>query len=67
MAHWGPRAETVQQAVDQLMSGLPEKASPEYDAAFKEAIQTLTSRFKSDETFWQATYESIKGKIEQKL
>lgn len=67
VTHWGPRAETVQQAVDELMSGLPEKDSPEYDAAFKEAIQTLTSRFKSDETFWQATYESIKEKIEQKL
>ena len=67
VAHWGPRSETVQTAVDQLMAGLPEKDAPEYDAQFKEAIQTLTSRFISEETFWQATYESIKETLGEKL
>ncbi|TVT28726.1 thioredoxin family protein [Salinicoccus cyprini] len=67
VTYWGPRAEAVQNEVDQLMDSLPDKDSPEYDAAFKEAIKTLTARFVTEEKFWQETYESIKGKLEKNI
>ncbi|MFC3420213.1 thioredoxin family protein [Salinicoccus hispanicus] len=67
VTHWRPRAEAVQNAVDQLMGGLPDKETPEYDAAFKEAIKTLTARFVSDEEMWHETYGSIKEKLEKNI
>lgn len=67
VAHWGPRAQVVQSEVDQLMGGLPDKTSSEYDAAFKEAIKTLTGRFVSEEKLWHETYESIKDTLKSSI
>ncbi|GAB3064933.1 thioredoxin family protein [Salinicoccus sesuvii] len=67
VTHWGPRADAVQSEVTQLMGGLPDKESSEYDAAFKAAIKTLTGRFTTEEKMWHDTYESIKDTLEKNI
>lgn len=59
VAKWGPRAEIVQQFVEETLASLPEKGDENYEQAFKEAIQYMTSSYYQNKQFWSDVYNSI--------
>lgn len=61
---WGPRAEEVQQFVTDLRrEKLPSKDNPDYSDKEKEVHRVIANRYKTDETFWKAVYESIVNQL----
>lgn len=63
VAKWGPRAEPVQQYVDELRKDLPEKEAPDYKEKFDAMIKVMYKEFKSNRTFWDHVYESLKNTL----
>ena len=66
VAKWGPRAEPVQQFVDEVRKDLPAKEADDYKEKFNAMIQTMYGEFKSNETFWSYVYESMKSSLSDK-
>ncbi|GGA76505.1 thioredoxin family protein [Ornithinibacillus halotolerans] len=60
VAKWGPRAEEVQQFVDEMRKDLPEKEAEDYKEKFDAMIKTMYQEFLSNKTFWKYVYESMK-------
>lgn len=60
---WGPVAKSTADFTVPLKENLPEKGTPEYDAKFKEMIQTVSSSFRQRQDLWQGVYESLKESI----
>ncbi|THE11797.1 thioredoxin family protein [Bacillus timonensis] len=56
---WGPRAPEAQVIADELKAQVPDKESPEYDAAFKAFIKSFTERITTDEALWNNIKNSI--------
>ena len=56
---WGPRAPEAQAIADELKASVPDKESPEYEAAFKSFIKSFTERITTDETLWNDIKNSI--------
>lgn len=67
VAKWGPRAEPVQQFVDQTLASLPSKKDASYEQAFKKAIQLMTNSYHQNKKFWTDVYESIINVLKQRL
>lgn len=59
VAKWGPRAETVQQFVDETLASLPAKEDENYEQAFKKAIQLMTNSYYQNKQLWSDVYNSI--------
>ncbi len=59
VAKWGPMAPEVEEFVNELKQGVPEKDSPEYESAWKNYIEKTGHTFKTDAITWQAVYEDI--------
>ncbi|WP_047979662.1 thioredoxin family protein [Ornithinibacillus contaminans] len=60
VAKWGPRAETVQQFVDEIRADLPAKEAEDYQEKFQEMITTMTKTFTTNTALWDQVYTSIK-------
>ncbi len=56
---WGPRASEAQAIADELKANVPDKESPEYDAAFKAFIKSFTERITTDKALWNDIKNSI--------
>lgn len=64
VAKWGPWADITKELVDELKVNLPEKGTPEYDAKFKQLIQTTSKEFTENQEIWNGVYDSIKHTIQ---
>jgi thiol-disulfide isomerase/thioredoxin len=62
-AKWGPRAKEVQQFVEEVRSGLPDKDAEDYQDKHQEVIQKMTETFKTDGNLWNAVYTSLKNTL----
>lgn len=58
-AVWGPRAPQVTEIHNKILTGLPEKDSPQYEEKFKEKAAELSKRFSTDEALWNHVYNDI--------
>ncbi|WP_047983657.1 thioredoxin family protein [Ornithinibacillus californiensis] len=63
VAKWGPRAEYVQQFVDEIRADLPDKEAENYKEKFNEMIQTMTESFRQEEKLWNEVYTSLKNTL----
>ncbi|HEY4602220.1 MAG TPA: thioredoxin family protein [Cerasibacillus sp.] len=59
VAKWGPRAEAVQQFVDETLTALPPKDAANYEQEFKKAIQLMTTSYHQNKQFWSDVFDSI--------
>lgn len=50
---WGPRSPKAQEVADALKANLPEKNSPEFEAAFKEFATKISATFTTDQELWE--------------
>ncbi|WP_077327694.1 thioredoxin family protein [Virgibacillus siamensis] len=64
VAKWGPRAEIVQEYVDESRKKLPPKESDDFDEKAKEMYMFMSKSFRDNPSFWQAVYESIKDALQ---
>jgi len=60
VAKWGPRAEPVQKYVDEIRADLPDKDAEDYKEKFDDMIKVMYGEYKSNSTFWNHVYQSIK-------
>lgn len=60
VAKWGPRAETLQQFIDESRSKLPPKEAPDHEEKAKEMYMFMTKSFRDHNEFWMDVYSSIK-------
>ncbi|WP_042143011.1 thioredoxin family protein [Paucisalibacillus sp. EB02] len=60
VAKWGPRAEPVQNYVDEIRADLPDKEAEDYKEKFDAMIQVMYGQYKSNSTFWNQVYQSLK-------
>lgn len=67
VAKWGPKSAFMNEFLPQHMNTLPPKDSEDYEGKFKELITFLTTQFKENSDFWNATYESMKEVLTEKL
>ncbi|MFS0674389.1 thioredoxin family protein [Ornithinibacillus sp. 179-J 7C1 HS] len=63
VAKWGPRAEYIQQFVDNIRKDLPDKEADDYKEKFNDMIKTMTQTFISDEKLWNEVYNSLKNTL----
>lgn len=61
---WGPRAETVQQFVDESRSTLPPKDAEDHEEKAKEMHMFIGKSFRDNQDFWNDVYASIKAALE---
>ncbi|WP_010532303.1 thioredoxin family protein [Lentibacillus jeotgali] len=64
VAKWGPRAEKIQQYVDESRKRLPAKDDEGYKEKAKEMYLFMTKTFRDNRDFWQDVYASIQSRIE---
>lgn len=60
---WGPWAPEVNEFTDQLKAHLPERDSEQFEAAFQEFIQKVSTAFTTDKSLWTAVYNDMKKSI----
>ncbi|PLT32965.1 thioredoxin family protein [Bacillus sp. V5-8f] len=65
VSKWGPRAPKVQAFVDELRNTIPAKEDPAYEASFHLFIESVTSRFTTDEVLWNHIKDDIKNTIQK--
>ncbi|TYR73676.1 thioredoxin family protein [Rossellomorea vietnamensis] len=59
-AVWGPRAQMVQQLVDEEKAKLPPSDHETFPQAQKEMIGRLTAQYTGNEAIWHEVFQSIK-------
>ncbi|WP_456276669.1 thioredoxin family protein [Bacillus sp. AK128] len=59
LGKWGPRAESVQQLVDELRKDVPDKEDPCYEEAFKKMIKSITEQFATNSTLWEDVKQDL--------
>ncbi|KGX86231.1 thioredoxin family protein [Pontibacillus litoralis] len=64
LGKWGPRANEVQQIVENAFASLPSEDHADYEKKKKEMIQYVTKLYREDATIWSKVYESIKTTIQ---
>ncbi|WP_174614117.1 thioredoxin family protein [Virgibacillus ihumii] len=62
-AKWGPRADKVQEYVDESRQKLPAKEADDYDEKAKEMYMFMSKSFRDNASFWKSVYESIKNTL----
>lgn len=60
---WGPRAQEVQQFVDETRSDLPDKEDPSFESLSKEKHQIIHDKYLNTPEFWTIVYNSIIDRI----
>lgn len=65
VAKWGPRANAIQQYLDDARDNLPPKEADDYEEKSKEMYLFMTKSFRDNQDIWQEVYTSIKQKLEQ--
>ncbi|MFD1040190.1 thioredoxin family protein [Virgibacillus byunsanensis] len=60
VAKWGPRAEKVQQFINQSRKSLPSEEADDYQEKVKEMLMFMTKSFRDNTDFWEEIYNSIK-------
>ncbi|MBS4220580.1 thioredoxin family protein [Bacillus sp. FJAT-49711] len=63
-AVWGPRAETLQQYVEEQRSKLPDKEDETFAEKQSEMYSQMMKRNVSDSTVWDEVYNSIKNRLQ---
>ncbi|WP_430784615.1 thioredoxin family protein [Virgibacillus flavescens] len=63
VAKWGPRAESIQQFLNDARSNLPDEDAPDYKEKLNEMLLFLTKSFRDNTDFWDEVYQSIKKTI----
>ncbi|SFD93816.1 Thiol-disulfide isomerase or thioredoxin [Lentibacillus persicus] len=64
VAKWGPRAEKIQQFVDDSTKKLPPKDADNYQEKAKEMYLFMSKTFRDNTDFWPDVYSSIKTRLE---
>ncbi|RHW32450.1 thioredoxin family protein [Neobacillus notoginsengisoli] len=62
-AHWGPRAQKVQELVERGRASLPAKEDPQFEEKQKAFYKELVESYRTDNGIWQTVSESIIQKI----
>lgn len=57
---WGPWAPEVNEFTEKLKADLPDRESAQFEEAFQQFIQKVSSTFRSDEEMWNYVYEDMK-------
>ncbi|MCJ8008040.1 thioredoxin family protein [Lederbergia wuyishanensis] len=63
-AVWGPRADSVQQYVDEQRSKLPSKEDETFAEKQSEMYSQMMQRYVTDSTVWDEVYSSIKNRLQ---
>lgn len=63
VAKWGPRADKIQQFIDDAHSNLPSKDADDFKEKRDEMILFMTKSFRDNTDFWDEVYQSIKNTI----
>lgn len=63
VAKWGPRADKIQQFLDDAHSNLPSKDADDFKEKRDEMILFMTKSFRDNTDFWDEVYQSIKNTI----
>lgn len=63
VAKWGPRAEKIQQFVDDARQELPPKDAANFEEKAKEVYANIGQTFQQREDFWLEVYESMKAAL----
>ncbi|HZG73639.1 MAG TPA: thioredoxin family protein [Chondromyces sp.] len=66
-AVWGPRAQGIQQMVNEKRSALPPKDHEDFEAKQKEMFKELTAAYQSEPGLWREVYQSIKTTLTERL
>ncbi|QKY69768.1 thioredoxin family protein [Lentibacillus sp. CBA3610] len=66
VAKWGPRAEKIQQFVDESRKKLPAKDDGNFKEKAKEMYLFMSKSFRDNTDFWQEVYSSIKSALKDK-
>ncbi|OZU88550.1 thioredoxin family protein [Virgibacillus indicus] len=64
VAKWGPRAQKVQQFVDEASNALPDKEAADYKEKFSEMIMFMNKSFRENTDFWDEIYKSLKQTLQ---
>ena len=64
VAKWGPAAPEINAFTNQLKDSLPDKESPDYEAAFKQLITQVGATFRDNSSYWNYVYNDIKNALE---
>ncbi|TFJ92799.1 thioredoxin family protein [Lentibacillus salicampi] len=64
VAKWGPRAEKIQQFVDESQQKLPSKEDEDYKEKAREMYLFMSKTFRDNPDFWQDVYASIQSTLE---
>ncbi|MFD2760717.1 thioredoxin family protein [Lentibacillus juripiscarius] len=67
VAVWGPRAEKIQEFVDQSRQKLPPADHEDHKEKAKEMYRFMTKSFRDNTDFWQDVYESITSELNRNL
>lgn len=65
VAKWGPRAEKIQEFVDESTNQLPSKDDENYSEKAKEMYLFISKTFRDNTDFWQDVYNSIKATLDK--
>lgn len=63
VAKWGPRAEKIQEFVDNAREQLPSKEATDFEEKQKEMFLFLTKSYRDNQDMWNAVYSSIKNTL----
>lgn len=60
---WGPWAPEVHEFTEDLKANLPDRDAAEFEEAFQQFVQKVSTAFKTDENLWNYVYQDMKQKI----
>lgn len=63
VARWGPRADKIQQFVDDSSKNLPSKDDDNFKEKAKEMYLFMSKSFRDNTDFWQEVYSSIQSTL----
>ncbi|MFS0751033.1 thioredoxin family protein [Oceanobacillus sp. 1P07AA] len=63
VAKWGPRAEKIQEFVDNAREQLPPKEATDFEEKQKEMLLFLTKSYRDNQDMWNTVYNSIKNTL----
>ncbi|PAV28762.1 thioredoxin family protein [Virgibacillus profundi] len=64
VAKWGPRAQKVQDFIDQSRDALPDQDAADYKEKFNEMIMFTNKSFRDNTDFWDEIYSSLKQTLQ---
>ncbi|WP_284141467.1 MULTISPECIES: thioredoxin family protein [unclassified Virgibacillus] len=67
VARWGPRAESIQNFVDESLSSLPPKDTADYEQKAKEMYMFMNKSYQENTDFWDAVHQSIIDRLDNCL